>query len=178
MSDCKRLDLKVMDYRDEQLLNFLYDWGNQEYALKEVKRPGQSSQFKGFHYFSPYNLFENDRDLQFLVAHEGGVKAPGSIIGVVKLGTFSFCGSLPDYTGICYIDVREDRRQMGVATEMIKSFNEHLAGKRWLVGSRPSELGMKCHLKDIIRRELNVCPYFGNTETFAEYVSEHNIQIS
>jgi hypothetical protein len=169
MKSQKHIDLEIVRYSQEELYDLLHDNQTRRYTIPAFEAQTTCSRFQGFYFFAPHYLTDNNPDPQFIVAHENKTRASGTMVGVIKLWMYKFFPELPEYRAINFVDVREDRRRMGVATAMIRSINDFFTDEPWIVGTDETDMGKEAHLKDIIRRELKVCPYFANKFAYAEF---------
>jgi hypothetical protein len=178
-------------YSDIQAIELLY---NPQAKYKESgyqipinkRRPYQMDLFEGFTYFSPEGLSERlnimdpkstiiNKPLNFLFAQTPEKKAPQDIIGVLKLGTYNDYGYLPDFWSIDFVDIREDKRNRGIATSLFRSLNEILTPNDLLVGTILSPLGKAYKLGAKLHRIITACPYFDDVNRFYQYCVENGL---
>jgi len=146
--------------------------------LDEIDLSGRTPYFSGFHYFAQHHLYgsfmDKNPEPHFLVAREEGTESPFDIVGVLKLGRYEEGKDVP-YYAVNYIDVREDHKINGIATNLIKHLNYVLIEHDVLVGTDLSLEGQAAKLKDIIAREFHACPYHKNQWDFSEHLYENGI---
>lgn len=78
---------------------------------------------------------------------------------------------------ISWIDVREDYREKGIATELIRKLNEYVKGKNFIIINTPlSEMGKVCKLNNLMRKIIVNCPFYqSELEYFNEYINKKTI---
>ena len=96
----------------EKLYEEVYS-GGWKPKLDVEERPSQTSFFKGFSYFAPHHLHEQDR--RFILARQVEIDSPFNIVGVIKTGSYGEnIPGLLQYTAINYIDVKEGHKRRGI----------------------------------------------------------------
>lgn len=142
-----------------------------------VVRVNERRLFKGFSMsFSPGDIFPVlSNESRYLVACDNDKGNGEDIIGVLKLGTYNYFGTLPNYTAIPYIEVRDNRKKIGVATSLIACLDSVLTPNDFLVGTDLTPEGEKAKLDKKLNSLVTVCPYFNNKNLFYEYCKQNGL---
>ena len=95
-------------------------WDN---YLYNVNRDNGRMVFDDFHYWCKNDIYDclEYENTFFIIAYEDSF-VPANIIGVLKYGVY---GYEEKHIGICYVDVRSDKKRQGVGTKLLETFNKH-----------------------------------------------------
>ena len=128
--------------------------------------------FEGFTYFSPSSM-NYERPANFILAREGN--NPKDIIGVLNVNLFQSYNKLPDHWQLSFVEVREDKRQRGIATQLYTKLNEILTPGDFLVGTDSTSYGRVANLDEKRNKLVTVCPNFDRDYDFIEYCKEEGL---
>lgn len=136
---------KFFNFEDFQ--NFMYDFKKYGWALNTND---SNDSFCGFRYFSPC-CFQMGHSLEKCLVAFDEKEDPQDIIAIIWFGEYGYSSK---YQGLSYIDVREDWKRKGVATYLIKNFNNYIDHSRPICISQLSDQGQLCHLDEIFKKYL------------------------
>lgn len=131
----------------DEFNDFIFDFNLYEYKLKSDKHNSFNG-FEGFRYFSPSCLHHGNNKEKILVAFKDSEKAE-NIIGLIWYGDYGYSNN---HQAVSFIDVKENYRNQGVATFLIKELNQHLCCEQPLYLSRLSNDGQKYHIDKLFER--------------------------
>ena len=143
--EIKQMLFKVYTYNE--ISDFMYDFKKYEWKLNINKHQS----FEGFHYFSLHCLQHGFNGEKCLIAFDKK-ETPQNIIGVLWFGEYGFTTK---QQSVSFIDVRKDCRQKGIATALIKEFNNYIDKSRPLYLSQLSQDGKNCHIDTIFKKYIN-----------------------
>ncbi|MGV8152239.1 MAG: hypothetical protein ACP5OG_04090 [Candidatus Nanoarchaeia archaeon] len=167
------MNLQIKKTSMQELREILFDKQKHEWRIPTFRKSSSVYDlFKGFCFFKPNHLFD-EKNPDFISAYSLNEVFPKNLVGVIKTGKSNCFGKLPEYTSINYIDVREDARCNGVATQLIKSLNSFFTPKDVLVGTPLEEMGKACKLDQKLHSFVTICPYFDINNEYAKYLKEN-----
>lgn len=98
----------------------------------------------GFHYFN----LEDDKQGQLLICLNDD-----NILGVIKHGVYDEYDTI--FHCICYIDVNFAYRNKGISKLLMRQMNAHMIDGLPLVVTDESEMGRKCHMHKLLKKNIN-----------------------
>jgi len=135
--------------------------------------------YKGFRYFSTFDLREDEEANFFLVAIN---KQSNNVVGVMRIKCYSL-GSVEyvsestkvegDYfTLISFVDVKEKFKRKGIATNLYRTLNDVLTTEDMLMGTKLSYEGAKAQLGKLRKQLVTKCPVYNSYSDYAEELYE------
>ena len=125
----------------------------------------------GFHYFGQFD----ERGDKMIVAKDGD-----NIVGMIKYGEYGG-DYAPRHIGLCFIDVKKPYRGQGIATLLMEEFGKRIEKEnKFKENSLPiyltdeSDMGRKCHMKDIAIDKIKNVPLYYEDHSDYSYVSFFN----
>lgn len=113
-----------------------------ELNLKTYKYNDEINGYEGFRFLLDVDYFFNSNS--FIVAYEGDI-----LYGLIKLVNTNYKNK--EIKGISFIDINLNYKNQGIATKLIKYFDDFNTSNIFL-SSKPCEEGKKYKIDKIIRR--------------------------
>lgn len=134
--------------------------------------------YQNFRYFSPYDLTPEEEANMYVAALENG-----EIIGILKMKRYetedhehipeSRKNEQDTYIAIRYIDVRQEWKRKGVATQIFRFLNDFVVGSDHIVGSGETGEGYEAGIYEVRKKIITNCENYKDWDEFYDSYYEY-----